>query len=53
METKERNVALAIVFTIITCGIYGIYWFVVLTDEVKQKVEMNKWLVEELPSCYH
>ena len=37
METKERNVALAIVFTIITCGIYGIYWFVVLTDEVKEK----------------
>lgn len=37
METKERNVALAIIFTIITCGIYGIYWFIVLTDEVKEK----------------
>lgn len=30
---KERSVGLAIVFTIITCGIYGLYWFVVLTDE--------------------
>ena len=30
---KNRNIALCIIFTIITCGIYGIYWFVVLTDE--------------------
>ncbi len=29
----KRDVALAIVFTLITCGIYGIYWFVVMTDE--------------------
>lgn len=32
---KERNIALAIVLTILTCGIYGIYWFIVMTDEVK------------------
>jgi hypothetical protein len=25
---------MAIVLTIITCGIYGIYWFIVLTNEV-------------------
>ena len=30
---KERNIALCIVFTIISCGIYGIYWFICLTDE--------------------
>ena len=29
-----RSVALAIVLSIITCGIYGIYWFVVLNDEI-------------------
>lgn len=29
----QRNVALCIIFTIITCGIYGLYWFVVLTDD--------------------
>lgn len=29
----NRNIALAIVFSIITCGIYGLYWFVVMTDE--------------------
>lgn len=33
---RERNIALCIVFSIITCGIYGLYWFVVLTDDLKQ-----------------
>ena len=31
---KERNIALCIIFTIITCGIYGIYWFIVMTDDM-------------------
>lgn len=30
---STRNVGLAILFTILSCGIYGIYWFVKLTDE--------------------
>ena len=30
---QERNIALAIVLSIITCGIYGLYWFVMLTNE--------------------
>ncbi len=30
---KERNIALCILFTILTCGLYGIYWFICLTDE--------------------
>ncbi len=33
---QERNIALAIVFSIITCGIYSIYWFIVLSDDVKE-----------------
>lgn len=33
MNIKKRNVALAILFTIITFGIYGIYWFVCLTND--------------------
>ena len=33
---QPRSIALAIIFTIITCGIYGIYWFIVLTDEVNE-----------------
>lgn len=30
---KQRSIPLCIIFTIITCGIYGIYWFIVMTDE--------------------
>ena len=30
---KERNIALCIVLSLVTCGIYGIYWFICLTDE--------------------
>lgn len=33
---EKRGVAAAIILTIITCGIYGIYWFVKLNDEVNQ-----------------
>lgn len=32
---KKRNIGLCILFSIITCGIYAIYWFVVLTNELK------------------
>ena len=33
---KKRNIALCIIFTLITCGIYGLYWFVCLTDDTNQ-----------------
>ena len=33
---EERNIALSLILTIITCGIYGIYWFIVITDETKE-----------------
>ena len=32
---KERNVVVCILLTIITCGIYGIIWFVSLTDDAR------------------
>ena len=34
---QERNIAVSIILTIVTCGIYGIYWFIVLTDEAKNE----------------
>lgn len=34
MASRERNVALCIIFTILTCGIYGMYWMVVLNDDM-------------------
>ena len=33
---KNRNIALCILFSIITCGIYELYWIVVLTDDTNQ-----------------
>ena len=33
---EERNIAVAIILTIVTCGIYGLYWFVVISDDVKE-----------------
>ena len=31
---KHRSIPVCIVLSIITCGIYGLYWMVMLTDEV-------------------
>lgn len=33
---SERNIVLAIVLSFITCGIYNIYWFIVMTDEANK-----------------
>lgn len=33
---KQRSIGLAILFSIITCGIYGIYWFIVMTDDMNR-----------------
>ena len=31
---QKRNIAVAIILSIVTCGIYGLYWFIKLTDEM-------------------
>lgn len=31
---KKRNIAVAIILSIVTCGIYGIYWFICLVNEL-------------------
>lgn len=30
---QNRNIAVCIILTIITCGIYGIVWFIQMTDD--------------------
>jgi hypothetical protein len=30
---RKRNIVSCIIFSFITCGIYGIYWFVTLTND--------------------
>ncbi len=34
MYIQPRNIAVCIILTIITCGIYGIWWMVKLNDEI-------------------
>ncbi len=33
---KERNIALCIILSIVTCGIYMLYWLVCLTDDTNE-----------------
>ncbi len=30
---QNRSIAVCIILSIVTCGIYGLYWFVCLTDD--------------------
>ena len=30
---QQRNIAVCIILSIVTCGIYGLYWFICLTDD--------------------
>ena len=39
---KKRNVALCIIFSIITLGIYGLYWFVHITNDVNTLANPEK-----------
>ena len=32
---QKRDIVVAIILSLVTCGIYGIYWFIVMTDDVK------------------
>lgn len=31
---QRRDIAVAIILSLVTCGIYGIYWFIKLNDEI-------------------
>lgn len=35
-EIKEKNIVKCVVLSIITCGIYGIIWFINMTDDMKK-----------------
>ena len=35
---RRREIALCIIFTLLTCGIYGIYWMIVINDDVNEIV---------------
>lgn len=33
---KNRNIALCIILSLVTCGLYALYWFVCLTNDTNQ-----------------
>lgn len=33
---KKRDIVTSIILTFVTCGIYGIFWFISLTDDVRE-----------------
>lgn len=39
---QKRDIATSIILTIVTCGIYGIIWFISLTDDVARLAEDNE-----------
>lgn len=38
MRIQKRSIAMCVILSIITCGIYGIYWMIQLNDEINEIV---------------
>ena len=38
----RRDLAVTIILSIVTCGIYGIYWFIMLTEDVNTLTNDHK-----------
>ncbi len=41
MGIQPKNIAVCIILSFVTCGIYGIYWFIKLTDELNALAEVE------------
>lgn len=39
---QRREIAIAIILSIVTCGIYSIYWFITMTDESNKLSDENQ-----------
>lgn len=38
---QERNIVLYVILSIVTCGIFGLYWFVCLTDDTNTAANVS------------
>lgn len=52
MSLTNRSVASVIIFSIITCGIYGIYWFVVTTNDIESSLKRKDGSVSSGGTCF-
>ena len=41
-KVQPRSLVTAIILSLVTCGIYGIYWFIVMTDELNLLTDNKK-----------
>lgn len=41
VHIRSRNIATCIILSIVTCGIYGIYWFICMVNDVNEVSENN------------
>ena len=48
MNIKQRNIVTSILLTIVTCGIYGIYWIVMLVKDAVSVKDANDSAVLEI-----
>ncbi|MEE0700289.1 MAG: DUF4234 domain-containing protein [Bacilli bacterium] len=53
---KERSIPVCILLTIVTCGIYGIIWFISLTDDARvvsgdERLSGGKALLFTIVTC--
>ena len=39
---KRRDIAITIILSIVTCGIYAIYWFIMMTEDVNTLTDDHK-----------
>ena len=37
---KERSIVLYIILSIVTCGIFGLYWFVCITEDTNAAADV-------------
>ena len=53
---KKRDIVTNIILTIVTCGIYGLYWFVCMTDDARivskdERLSGGKCLLFTIITC--
>lgn len=53
---EEKNIATNVILSIVTCGIYGIFWFITITNDTKivsgdQEFSGGKYFLLNLITC--
>lgn len=36
---QKRDIVICVILTLVTCGIYGLYWMVVITDDIGETAQ--------------